>query len=85
MVEMREEMEEDVQLPGWMRALAIIVGIITIIAAVIAIINPLIALRTLVILFSVSLLFIGIDRLATGISGKPYRLVAHRRARAATA
>jgi len=80
MAEVREEMEEAVQLPGWMRVLAIIVGIISIIAAIIAIINPLMTLRTLVILFSVSLLFIGIDRLATGISGKTYRFMPHRKA-----
>lgn len=57
------EETEAVQLTGWMRSLAIISGIISIIAAVFVIINPLIAVRTLVLIFAVALLFIGIERL----------------------
>ncbi|HEY9206527.1 MAG TPA: DUF308 domain-containing protein [Candidatus Methanoperedens sp.] len=78
---MAETLEEPeaVRLPGWMRWLAIISGIISIIAAIVVIVNPLIALRTLVILFAIALLFIGIERLIAGISGKSYRLIAHRR------
>lgn len=79
MSDMKDEAEA-IQLPGWMRALAIISGIISIIAAIVVIVNPLIALRTLVILFAVALLFIGIKRLIAGISGKSYRLNVHRRA-----
>ncbi len=75
-----KEEAEAIQLPGWMRALAIISGIISIIAAIVVIVNPLIALRTLVMLFAVALLFIGIERLIVGISGKSHRLIVHRRA-----
>lgn len=79
---MAETLEESeaVRLPGWMRLLAIISGIISIVAAIMAIINPLLALRTLVILFAVALLFIGIERLVVGVSGKSYRFITHRKA-----
>jgi|GEM_PF-6809498 len=78
---MAETIEErDVKLPGWMRALAIIVGIISIVAAIIVLLYPAIAVATLMMLLAIGLLLIGIERLAIGISGRAYRRpIVHRR------
>ena len=78
MAEIIEE-RDIVRVPGWMRALAIIVGIISIIAAIIVLVYPAIAVATLILLLAIGLLLLGIERLAIGISGRPYRPVAHRR------
>jgi uncharacterized membrane protein len=67
--------EQEATLPTWARALAIVVGVISIICAIIVVLFPGIAILTLVLILSVALMFIGIDRLAAGISGHPYRYV----------
>lgn len=77
---MAETIEEGaVELPGWMRALAIIVGIISIVAAIIILIYPAIAVATLITLLAIGLLLMGIERLAIGISGRAYRRPVARR------
>ncbi len=68
-----------IEIPGWMRTLAIIVGIASIVASIIVLIYPAIAIATLVMLLAFGLLLIGIERLANGISGRTYMPVAHRR------
>ncbi len=73
MAEVKEELKESIQLSGWMRSIAIISGIIAIIAAIVVIAYPAIGLRTIAVTLGIGLLLIGIDRLATGISGRPYR------------
>lgn len=78
---MAETIEESaVEMPGWMRALSIIVGIISIVAAIIVLIYPAIAVATLVMLLAIGLLLMGIERLAIGLSGRAYRRpIVHRR------
>ncbi len=68
-----------IEIPGWMRTLAIIVGVASIVASIIVIIYPAIAIAILVMLLAFGLLLIGIERLANGISGRTYIPVAHRR------
>jgi uncharacterized membrane protein HdeD (DUF308 family) len=68
-----------IEMPGWMRALSVIAGIIAIIMAIIVLIYPAIAVATLVALLATGLLLIGIERLVIGISGIMYSPVAHRR------
>lgn len=72
----REDPEQVMQLTGWMRTLIIIVGIVSIIAAIIVLIYPGIAVRTITIALAIGLLVIGMDRLASGVSGIRYRSVA---------
>jgi uncharacterized membrane protein HdeD (DUF308 family) len=60
------------KLPMWARALAILVGLVSIAAAFIVLLFPGIALLTLVILLGIALMFVGLDRLIAGISGHPY-------------
>jgi uncharacterized membrane protein HdeD (DUF308 family) len=62
-------------LPGWARALAIVVGIVALAAAVVVLAFPGIALLTLVFFLAIALLFIGIDRLFSGITGHPYSMM----------
>jgi uncharacterized membrane protein HdeD (DUF308 family) len=62
-------------LPGWARALAIVVGIVSLILAVVVLVFPGLAILTLVFLLAIAFLFIGIDRLIAGITGHPYSLI----------
>jgi uncharacterized membrane protein HdeD (DUF308 family) len=62
-------------LPGWARALAIVVGIVSLILAVVVLVFPGLALLTLIFLLAIAFLFIGIDRLIAGITGHPYSLL----------
>jgi uncharacterized membrane protein HdeD (DUF308 family) len=64
-----------VTLPGWARALAIVVGIVSLILAVVVLVFPGLALLTLVFLLAIAFLFIGIDRLIAGITGHPYSFI----------
>jgi uncharacterized membrane protein HdeD (DUF308 family) len=63
-------------LPGWARALAIVVGIVSLILGVVVLLFPTLGLLTLVFLLAIAFLFIGIDRLIAGITGHPYSLLA---------
>ena len=60
-------------LPTWARALAIVVGLVAIVAGIIVLVFPGVAILTLVFLLGIALLFIGIDRLMSGITGHPYQ------------
>ncbi len=78
MSEVVQETRESVHLPSWMRALAIIVGVISIGAGLVAFLFPLVAVETLALLFSIALFIIGVERLVVGISGRTYRVVTRR-------
>ncbi len=71
--------EEAVQIPGWLRALSITVGIIAIVDAIIVLVYPAIGLATLIMLMAIGLLLIGIERIILGLSGRMYRPVVHRK------
>lgn len=58
-----------ITLPGWYRALAIIVGVIAISIGITCLIFPGIALWLVVFLLGFFLLVIGIDRIITGATG----------------
>ncbi len=73
----------EVSMSGWSRALALIVGIISMVLAFIVIVNPFITVATLALIFSIALFVLGIDRLATGIIGKRYETVAVKKGRPA--
>lgn len=70
---------EAVQMSGWMRAWSIIVGIIAIVLSIMVLFFPLFALETLILFLAIALLFIGIDRLISGIAGKMYRPAGYER------
>lgn len=60
------------QLPKWYRALAIVVGVVSIALALIVLIEPLLALWLLILLLAFALLVMGLDRLIAGITGHPF-------------
>ena len=60
------------KLPTWYRALAVVVGLITIVLGIVVLAFPGLALLTLVFLLAFALLVIGIDRLIAGITGHPF-------------
>jgi uncharacterized membrane protein HdeD (DUF308 family) len=63
--------KKSVTTPTWSRALLMIFGLVTIAASIFVLAVPGIALLTLVFLLSISLLFVGLSRLARGISLRP--------------
>jgi uncharacterized membrane protein HdeD (DUF308 family) len=60
--------KKSVTTPTWSRALLVIFGLVAIVASIFVLAVPGIALLTLVFLLSFSLLFVGLSRLARGIS-----------------
>ena len=62
--------KKSVTTPTWTRALLVIFGLVAIAASIFVLAVPGIALLTLVFLLSFSLLFVGLSRLARGISLK---------------
>ncbi len=60
------------QLPSWYRALAVLVGVISIALAFVVLIDPALAVATLILLLGFALLVIGIDRVIAGITGHPF-------------
>lgn len=61
-----------VRLPAWYRAIAVVVGLISIALAFIVLLFPGLALLTLVFLLGFALLVIGIDRVIAGLTGHPF-------------
>ncbi|MGA9840434.1 MAG: DUF308 domain-containing protein [Thermoplasmata archaeon] len=61
-----------ITLPRWYRAVAILVGVISIVLAFVVLLDPGLALATLVLLLGFALLVIGIDRIVAGVTGHPY-------------
>lgn len=55
----------------WYRALAVVVGVLSIVVALIVLIEPLLAIWLLILLLALGLLFVGMDRLVAGITGHP--------------
>jgi uncharacterized membrane protein HdeD (DUF308 family) len=66
--------ERRVKLQGWMRALSIVIGLISLGAGLTVLAFPGIGLAVLVSLLSVALIFIGIERIVVGASGNVYSL-----------
>jgi len=63
---------ETISLPGWARTLAVIVGILSLIAGFLVLIFPGLGILTVVYSLAVALIFIGVERLAAGITGHAY-------------
>ncbi len=65
-------MNPAVKLPSWYRALAIVVGVVSIALAFIVLVIPALGALLLIFLLALALMVIGIDRLVAGVSGHPY-------------
>ena len=74
MADVKEEaVQVGMRLRGWVRWTEIISGIIAIIAALIVFASPTMDPRTIAVTLGIGVLLIGIDRLITGLSGRPLR------------
>jgi len=60
------------KLPGWARALAIVVGLVSIIAGLLVLVFPGLGLLVVVYFLAFAFLLLGIERLAMGITGHPH-------------
>lgn len=65
-------MNPAVKLPSWYRALAIVVGVVSIALAFIVLVVPALGALLLIFLLALALMVIGFDRLVAGVSGHPY-------------
>jgi uncharacterized membrane protein HdeD (DUF308 family) len=63
---------QTISLPGWARTLAVIVGILSLIAGFLVLIFPGLGILTVVYFLAFALIFIGVERLAAGITGHAY-------------
>ena len=60
------------KLPNWSRALAILVGLVTLVAGLLVLIFPALGLIFVVYMLAFSLILLGIERLGMGITGHAY-------------
>ena len=63
-----------VSLPDWARTLAVIVGLLSLVAGFLILIFPGLGVLAVVYILAFALMMLGVDRLATGISGQAYRI-----------
>lgn len=61
--------------PKWYRGLAACLGVLCIVMAFVALVFPGTAILTLVLLFAVVLLLVGLGDLVSGVTGRQYRMV----------
>lgn len=64
--------ESSPKLPTWYRALAVVVGVLSLALALVVLVDPLLAVWLLIFLLALGLLFMGMDRLIAGITGHPF-------------
>jgi uncharacterized membrane protein HdeD (DUF308 family) len=72
-------MEEKIQMgrakmPGWARALAVVVGVISLIVGFLVLVFPGLGFLLVAYFIAFALLMLGADRIATGISGHTYEM-----------
>jgi uncharacterized membrane protein HdeD (DUF308 family) len=63
---------ETVKLPDWARALGVIVGILSLIAGFFVLVFPGLGVLAVVYLLAFAMMMLGVERLATGITGRAY-------------
>ncbi len=59
-----------VKMPAWMRGLSVVFGIIAIGGSLLVLADPALGVSLLIVLLSIGLLFMGVDRLMVGLSGR---------------
>ena len=59
-------------MPGWARAFAVVVGLLSVIAGFLVLIFPGLGLLVVVYFLAFALIFLGLERLAAGITGHPF-------------
>ena len=67
---------QNLKLPGWARALAIVVGLVSLLAGFVVLAFPALGLLFVVYLLAFALILLGIERLGMGITGHAYAVAA---------
>jgi len=71
------EMEvESRKLPGWARALAVVVGLVTLVAGFLVLVFPALGILFVVYILAFALILLGVERLGMGITGHAYTVTA---------
>jgi len=71
------EMEvESRKLPGWARALAVVVGLVTLVAGFLVLVFPALGVLFVVYILAFALILLGVERLGMGITGHAYTVTA---------
>jgi len=63
---------ESRKLPGWARALAVVVGLVTLVAGFLVLIFPALGVLFVVYILAFALILLGVERLGMGITGHAY-------------
>jgi uncharacterized membrane protein HdeD (DUF308 family) len=63
---------ENRKLPGWARALAVVVGLVTLVAGFLVLIFPALGVLFVVYILAFALILLGVERLGMGITGHAY-------------
>ena len=61
-----------VSLPAWARALAVIVGVLSIVAGFLILIYPGLGVLAVVYILAFAMVMLGVERLAMGLTGQTY-------------
>ena len=67
---------ESRKLPGWARALAVLVGLVTLVAGFLVLVFPALGLLFVVYILAFALILLGVERLGMGITGHAYTVTA---------
>jgi hypothetical protein len=67
---------QSLKIPGWARALAIVVGLVSVLAGFVVLAFPALGLLFVVYLLAFALILLGVERLGMGITGHAYTVAA---------
>jgi uncharacterized membrane protein HdeD (DUF308 family) len=67
---------ESRKMPGWARALAVVVGLVTLAAGFLVLMFPALGLLFVVYILAFALILLGVERLGMGITGHGYTVAA---------
>lgn len=65
---------ENRKLPGWARALAVVVGLVTLVAGFLVLVFPALGVLFVVYILAFALILLGVERLGMGITGHAYAI-----------
>jgi uncharacterized membrane protein HdeD (DUF308 family) len=67
---------ESRKMPGWARALAVVVGLVTLVAGFFVLMFPALGIIFVVYILAFALILLGVERLGMGITGHAYTVAA---------
>ncbi len=67
---------KSLKMPGWARALAVVVGLVTLVAGFLVLVFPALGILFVVYMLAFALILLGVERLGMGITGHAYTVTA---------